>query len=111
MLQSHKRLSTENENFEFNKKRLKNFKAENTPDSSFDNNDILINGNQDNIKFILPARIIKRNFLKFKAKYLHDPDDKYKILKGSLFGKKLGKQSFNNNNHNSNNGNIKLINK
>lgn len=50
---------------------------------------IMINGSQDNFRNILPARIIKRNFLKFKAKYLQDKESKYKLFCKNLILKKL----------------------
>lgn len=56
---------------------------------SDDENSIIINGGQDNFRNIIPARMIKRNFLKFKAKYLEDKESKYKLFCKNLNLKKL----------------------
>jgi hypothetical protein len=63
--------------------------AQENKNNSDDEDLIIINGSQDNFRNILSARIIKRNFLKFKAKYLDDKESKYKVFCKNLNLKKL----------------------
>jgi len=70
-------------------KHLEKIQAQEKINYSYDDDLIMINGSQDHFRNTLPARIIKRNFLMFKAKFLEDKESKYKLFCRNLNLKKL----------------------